>query len=116
MNRPYTLRLRPPIAITILCAILAAQSIAQTRELLPAVLPNSDVPNVVATIRSAVSGCWVLDTEFGLLQPTNLSTEFEVEGLEVVVTIRKRDGMTTACMVGPIVTISQIARAGAAAK
>ena len=104
------------IDITILCAILATPSVPQTRELSPAVLPNSDVQNVAATIRSAVSGCWVLDTEFGLLQPTNLSPEFRVEGLEVVVTIRKRDGMTTACMAGPLVTISQIARAGAIAK
>ena len=98
------------------CTILAASSIAQTRELLPAVLPNSDVPNVAATIKSVPSGCWVLDTEFGLLQPTNLSPEFQVEGLEVVVTLKKRDGMTTACMVGPLVTISQIARTGAVAK
>jgi len=97
-------------------SILAVPSIAQTRDLLPAVLPNSDVPNVAATIKSAVSGCWVLDTEFGLLQPTNLSPEFEVEGLEVVVTMRKRDGLTTACMVGALVTISQISRAGAVAK
>lgn len=58
-------------------------------------------------------GCWLLDTRYGRLYPTNLESEFRVDGLKIIVSVRRRVDIATFCPVGDaIVTISQIARVG----
>jgi hypothetical protein len=92
------------IASTIASAALADE---------PPKMPDGAILNVKATVNHSVLGCWVLETQFGRLEATNLAPEFEVENLKVIVTIRKRLGVATTCMVGrAIVTISSIARSG----
>jgi hypothetical protein len=58
-------------------------------------------------------GCWLLDTRYGRLSPTNLDKEFRVDGLKIIASVRRRVDIATFCPVGEaIVTISQIAKVG----
>jgi hypothetical protein len=83
----------------------------------PPKIPEGNIPNVEATVNHSPMGCWVLQTKFGLLEPTNLTPEFEVENLKVIVTIRERVDLATTCMVGKaILTISNISRSADSTK
>ena len=65
-----------------------------------------------ATVRfvQIETGCWVLETKAGRIQPVELPEPFRVDGLEVDVVLRDAPAMMSVCQVGPLKTVESIAR------
>jgi hypothetical protein len=103
-----TIRLRMTV-IVLLLSLGTAFSASQPP------LPYNQSVATEATVRLVFMPCWVLDTKYGRLEPTNLDGKFKIDGLKVFVTVRPRDDVATTCAVGDeIVTVLNIARVDAA--
>ena len=65
-----------------------------------------------ATVRfiQIETGCWVLETKAGRVQPIELPESFRVDGLEVDVVLRDAPAMMSVCQVGPLKTVESIAK------
>jgi hypothetical protein len=65
-----------------------------------------------ATVRfvNVETGCWVLETQAGRMQPVELAEEFRRDGLEVTVVLRDAPAMMSVCQVGPLKTVEKIAK------
>ena len=63
-----------------------------------------------ATVRfvQIETGCWVLETQAGRVQPIDLPEPYRVDGLAVSVELRDAPAMMSACQVGPLKTIVAI--------
>ena len=77
-------------------------------------LPDGDVKSVEAVVHAPgyTGACWLLITKYGRLEPTNLTPEFKIDGLKVVISFTTRHDLASACMMGSIVTLSSIVREG----
>jgi hypothetical protein len=75
-------------------------------------LPEGMVESVEAVVNAPKypGACWLLTTKYGRLEPTNLTSEFKVDGLKVIISFSKRHDLASSCMMGSIVTLSSIAR------
>ena len=64
-----------------------------------------------ATVRfvQVETGCWVLETAEGRVQPVNLPEAFRRDGLAVEVELRDAGDMMSACQVGPLKHVVHIA-------
>ena len=65
-----------------------------------------------ATVRfiQIETGCWVLETRNGRVQPLDLPEQFRVDGLEVSVVLRDAPAMMSLCQVGPLKTVEKISK------
>ena|ERR1700733_4769303 len=74
--------------------------------------PEGTVKSVEAVVHAPEykGACWLLTTEYGRLEPTNLAPEFRIDGLKVVISFSKRHDLASTCMMGWIVTLSSIVR------
>jgi hypothetical protein len=65
-----------------------------------------------ATVRfvNVETGCWVLETQTGRVQPVELAEEFRVDGLEVTVVLHDAPAMMNVCQVGPLKTVEKISK------
>ena len=65
-----------------------------------------------ATVRfvQIETGCWVLETKAGRVQPIELPESYRVDGLEVDVVLRDAPAMMSVCQVGPLKTVESIAK------
>jgi len=72
--------------------------------------PEGIVKSVEAVVHAPeyMGACWLLTTEYGRLEPTNLAPEFRIDGLKVVISFSKRHDLASTCMMGWIVTLSSI--------
>jgi hypothetical protein len=79
----------------------------------PQKIPLGDVQSVEAVVHApAFAGaCWLLTTQYGQLEPTNLDSEYKSDGLKIIVSFRRRDDLASTCAMGWIVTLSSISRA-----
>ena len=66
----------------------------------------------LATVRfvQVETGCWVLETNTGRVQPVELAEEFRVDGLEVNVVLRDAPPMMGVCQVGPYKAVDKISK------
>jgi hypothetical protein len=64
-----------------------------------------------ATVRfvQVETGCWVLETAEGRVQPVSLPEAFRRDGLAVEVVLRDAPDMMSACQVGPLKHVDHIA-------
>ena len=53
-------------------------------------------------------GCWVIDAGEVTLEPTNLTQEFQVDGLPVYFEAEERPDLASYCQVGQIVELKSI--------
>jgi hypothetical protein len=76
--------------------------------------PSADAPvkTEPATVRfiQVETGCWVLETAAGRVQPVDLPEAFRQDGLAVEVVLRDAPAMMSACQVGPLKTVEHIAK------
>ena len=65
-----------------------------------------------ATVRfvQIETGCWVLETKGGRVQPVELPEAFRVDGLAVSVVLRDAPAMMSACQVGPLKHVDGISK------
>lgn len=75
--------------------------------------PEDGAKSVQAVVRAPppfAGPCWLLITEYGRLEPTNLAQEFKIDGLKVVISFDTRHDLASTCMMGSIVTLTSIVR------
>jgi hypothetical protein len=73
--------------------------------------PDVDADGVVRFF-DIEGGCWVIDTGDQRLEPINLQTEFQVDGLAVNFEATPRMDLASICMMGTIVELQSIELAG----
>lgn len=56
------------------------------------------------------TGCWVLDTQAGRVQPVELAEEFRIDGLEVTVVLLDAPAMMSVCQIGPLKRVEKISK------
>src|SRR5688572_7891372 len=72
----------------------------------------ADATGELATVRfiQIETGCWVLETKGGRVQPVDLPEQYRVDGLEVSVVLRDAPAMMSLCQVGPLKTVEKISK------
>ena len=73
--------------------------------------PDIDADGVVRFI-DVEGGCWVIDTADQRLEPINLTSEFQIDGLNVSFQASERTDLASICQVGQIVELESIEAAG----
>lgn len=78
----------------------------------PATSAAPAVEGEAATVRfvNVETGCWVLETNAGRVQPIDLPESFRVDGLQVNVLLRDAPAMMSLCQVGPLKTVEKITK------
>jgi hypothetical protein len=78
----------------------------------PSLTPSQTIAtNASVRLAPVEVGCWLLDTPQGSFLPTNLPSQYRVQGLAVYVVVRGDTGVMSTCMMGPMVSLDSI-RAG----
>jgi hypothetical protein len=97
------------LTILLACGALAA---CGSRPAATAAEAEAEAEGERATVRfvAVETGCWVLETQAGRVQPIDLPQEFRIDGLEVSVVLRDAPAMMSLCQVGPLKTIEKIAK------
>jgi hypothetical protein len=76
----------------------------------PAPIPPTAANEVDGTVEfvELEGGCWAIKVGDVYNQPTNLSSEFQQDGLAVRVRLERQENMASICMIGPIVRVVSI--------
>lgn len=78
----------------------------------PASSAAPSVEGEAATVRfvNVETGCWVLETQSGRVQPVDLPESFRVDGLQVNVVLRDAPAIMSLCQIGPLKTVEKISK------
>jgi hypothetical protein len=78
----------------------------------PPVSTTAGSEKQAATVRfvQVETGCWVLETPAGRVQPIDLPEAFRQDGLAVEVVLRDAPDMMSACQVGPLKRVEHISK------